>query len=98
MLGLHILNVETGEIIKIDVPDQYRNSTGFYGWDENSGKVAFYLMDANLSTKLVVFNYIEKKANTFDPPEGTVFDLLVVPSLNDGKVIFSADNKLYTVN
>ena len=89
-----ILDANTGNIVRLDIPSGF-TCQGFYGWDESSNKVAFYVQDLNLNLKLVLFNPIDSTISVLEAPENTRFDDYVVPSWTNGKVVISADGKTF---
>jgi len=89
-----ILATKTGNNARLDIPDGF-TCQGFYGWDESSNKVAFYIQDSDLNLKLVVFNPLDLTISVLEAPENTTFDDYVIPSWTDGKVVLSADGKTF---
>lgn len=90
----YVFNFEDKKSYYIAVPEGFRTQ-GFYSWDEDNKKVAFYVQDAQAKVKLIVLDCASMAVTSLDSPEGTSFDEGVVPVWVDGRVIFAAGGKLY---
>lgn len=91
-----VISTDTGKNLKLSIPSGF-SCQGFYGWDETSSKVAFYIQDMNLNLKLVILDLNNSKNVILDAPQNTKFDDYVVPSWSNGKVIISASGKTFAV-
>ncbi|WP_173297404.1 PD40 domain-containing protein [Thermanaeromonas sp. C210] len=90
----YVFNFEERKSYYIAVPEGFRTQ-GFYGWDEDNKKVAFYVQDAQAKTKLLILDCASMAVTSLDAPEGKTFEQGGSPEWVDGRVIFAAGGKLY---